>query len=101
MHRGSQSPQHGVILWGYRLFLGALLVQLGSRTYHFRAYHRAVASHVWEGEGLVRRTSEAMPVGINHQFKTISHSQLGKDGREVVSYRRLTDAQALGDLFIP
>ena len=49
----------------------------------------------------MRRTSEAMPVGINYQFKTISHSQLGKDGCEVVPYRRLADAQALGDLLIP
>ena len=40
--------------------------------WHIAAGSRAVASHVWEGEGLVRRTSEAMPVGINHQFKTIN-----------------------------
>ncbi len=49
----------------------------------------------------MRRTSEAMPVGINHQFKTICHSQLGKDGCEVVPYRRLADAQALGELLVP
>ena len=77
---------------------------LGGSAYTTMAHFyrsRAVAGCAWEGEWLVRRTSKAMPVGINHQFKTISHSQLGKDGGEVVSYRRLADTQALGDLPIP
>ena len=51
--------------------------------------------------GLVRWTREATAVDINHQFQTIGHLQLGKNGGEVVPYRRLTDAQALGDLLIP
>ncbi len=53
---------------------------------------QGVAGRAWEGEWLVSWTSEAMPVCINHQFKTISHLQLGKDGREVVPYSRLADA---------
>jgi hypothetical protein len=54
-----------------------------------------------ERRALARWTSEAVAVYINHQFKTISHLKLGKNGGEVVPYRRLTDAQALGDLPIP
>jgi hypothetical protein len=111
--RYGQNPQYRVILWSYRLICGALLVQLHSRTYRFRAYFvptpqwhilakpRAATGRVWEGEWLMRRTSEAMAVCINDQFKTISHFKLGKDGRKMVSYRRLADAQALGDLPIP
>jgi hypothetical protein len=36
--RYGQNPQYRVILWSYRLICGALLVQLRSRTYRFRAY---------------------------------------------------------------
>jgi len=37
-YRYGQNPQHRVILWSYHLICGALLVQLHSRTYRFRAY---------------------------------------------------------------
>jgi hypothetical protein len=108
-HPTRQKPPQRVILGNYNYFCGALLVPLRSKTYRFRTMPPphiftgswAVAGRAWEGEWLVRRTSEAMPVCINHQFKPISHSQLGKDGCEVVPYRRLADAQALGDLLIP
>ena len=100
--RAGQNHQSRVILWGYHLFswctFGAIArqkVPYNRATQGMPGVAKCLIS--W----LVRRTSKAMPVGINHQFKPISHSQLGKDGREVVSYRRLADAQAIGDLFVP
>src|SRR5262249_40586566 len=54
------------------IFLGLDWAEAPIPLWHIAAGSRAIASHAWEGEWLVRRTSEAMPVGINHQFKTIS-----------------------------
>src|SRR5215831_6440518 len=81
------------------IFLGLDWAEAPIPLWHISAGSRDVASHAWEGEWLVRRTSEAMPVG--KMFQTCGFATLSESERTSPQVREAMILQVLPCLSCP